>query len=368
MIVLFSLFLLAFSILVFYYLFFFSKIAFIQLSNHRITESPSQPVSVIICARNELKNLQQFLPAVLNQNYHEFEVIVVNDRSTDGSGEWLEALSKQYPKLRIIENTSAEKNLPGKRSALKKGLKASRYETILLTDADCQPASRGWIKMMAGALTDQIEVVLGYSPFYDHLGWLNRFIRYENFQTALNYLSFAKAGAPYMGVGRNLLYRKSVTELIGAIEHHSSLMTGDDDLLVNRIANGRNTSLMIHPQSHVFTVPPITLQEFIRQKRRHYGAGFHYRHKHKIALGVMYASQMSFNLAIIPLLLSGFMLPVTITIFIVKNILQLFIYGSAMRRLNVQNLWIFTPVFDACLSLFFLTLGSLSFFKIKTWK
>ncbi len=368
MIVLFALFLLSFCILLFYYLIFFSKIAFSQLSNHRIAESSNRAVSVIICARNELKNLQQFLLSILNQDYPEYEVIVVNDRSTDDSQQWLEALSKQYPRLRVIENSFVEKNLPGKRSALKKGLEASRYEIILLTDADCRPASREWIKMMAGALTEQSEIILGFSPCLEQKALLNRFIRYENFQTALNYLSFAEAGFPYMGIGRNLLYRKSVAQQIGAFEHHSGLMTGDDDLMVNRIANSRNTSLMIHPQSHVFTVPPTTLQEFIRQKRRHYGAGFHYRLKHKIALGVMYASQMGFNLAIIPLLLSGFMLTVTIVIFIVKNILQLFIYGNAMRRLNVQNLWIFTPVFDACLSLFFLTLGSLSFLKIKTWK
>ena len=366
MTVLFTLFLLSFLVLLFFYLFIFSRLAFFPPTSHRISESSRQPVSVIICAKNELTNLQLFLPFILNQDYHEFEVIVVNDRSTDGSLRWLEDLSIQHPKLRIINNT--DENLPGKRNALKKGMEAAHYELILLTDADCQPASSEWIKMMISALSEQTEIVLGYSPCFEQKGVLNRFIRYENFQTGLNYMSFTIAGMPYMGVGRNLLYRKSVTTQIGALEHHSSLISGDDDLLVNRIATNCNTKLMIHPKAFVFTVPADSLSGFIHQKRRHYETGFHYQPKHQIALGALYASQIIFNFTFILLLISGYFFTVTISMFITKNILQTLIYGKAMQKLNVQNLWIFTLLLDLCLSLFFLTLGSLSFFKIKTWK
>ena len=172
-----------------------------------------------------------------------------------------------------------------------------------------------------------------------------------------------------MGVGRNILYRKSVAGQIGALEHHSGLMSGDDDLLVNRIATNRNIALMIHPNAHVFTEPQTTFRGFIYQKRRHYATGFHYRQKHQAVLGALYFSQIAFNLALIPLLVSGFMFIPAIVIFILKNILQTVIYGKAMRRLNVQNLRLLTPVLDFCLSLFFLTLGGLSLLKkVKTWK
>jgi len=380
--------------------------------NHRITELPNHaPVSVIICAKNELENLKKFLPAILEQDYPEFEVLIVNDGSTDDTQQWLEDFSKQDARLRVIENHSSEKNLLGKRSALKKGIEAARYELVLLTDADCKPASNQWIKLMASLTPapppkerevqsslpssdtskNEIEIVLGFSPLfpenkhtYDAVGtpsplerggvrqfsngFLNRFIRYENFLTALYYLSFTLLKMPYMGVGRNLLYRTSVTRTIGALEHHSGLISGDDDLTVNRIATGRNTTLMIHPNAHVLTVSPESLRAFIHQKRRHYSTGFHYQSQHQLVLGTLYGSQILFNVTAIALLMNGFMLLPTLSIFIIKNILQTLLYGKAMRKLNVHNLWIFTPVFDLCMSAFFLTLGGLSLFKTKTWK
>ena len=268
---------------------------------------------------------------------------------------------------KIIQNETPNSGL-SKIFPLKKGIQSAHYEIILLTDADCQPASKDWIGLMTGALKDETEIVLGYSPFFQLNGLVNHFIRYENFLTSLYYLSFAITGMPYMGTGRNLSYRKSVTGTIGALEHQGGLMTGDDDITVNRIATNRNTALMIHPKSHVFTVSATTFGEFIHQKRRHFPAGFHYRPKHKVVLGALYSSQIIFNALFIPLVINGFLLIPTISIFIIKNILQTLLYGKAMRRLNVHNLWIFTPVFDLLVSAFFLTLGCLSFLKIKTWK
>lgn len=365
LIIIFGIFILSFFILSFFYLSIFSRFAF-SSAHQRISASANHPVSVIICAKNEMENLNKFLPSVLEQDYPLFEVIVVNDRSTDGSQQWLENLAKQTPKLRVIKNTAG--NLSGKRNALKRGIETAQHEIILLTDADCLPASRNWIRLMTSALNDGTEIVLGYSPCLPQKGMFHQFIRYENFLTALHYLSFAQAGMPYMGTGRNLLFRTSVAGIIGALEHPSGLMTGDDDITVNRIATSRNTALMIHPQSHVFTIAAATPGGFIHQKRRHYLAGFHYRPEHRMMLGALYASQILFNATVIPLFTSGFLPMAVITVFTVKNILQMLIYGSAMRRLNVHNLWIFTPVFDLCASAFFLTLGSLSFFKINTWK
>ena len=367
MIVLSCIFIVSFFILLLFYLLVFSRFAWRAPSNHRIEESLHQPpVSVIICAKNEAKHLQEFLPAILEQDYPGFEVLVVNDRSTDGSQFWLENFSKQHPRLRVIENS--DDSLPGKRNALKKGMEAARHQVILLTDADCKPASAQWILHMMSVLQNEKEIVLGFSPPFPQKGLLQQFIRYENFITALYYFSFSLAKMPYMGVGRNLLYHVPVRTNIGALEHHSGLISGDDDLTVNKIATGRNTTLMIHPKSHVFTVSPGSFRAFLHQKRRHSAAGFHYQPGHQLVLGAWYASQIIFNLSFFTLLFSGFMLLPALLIFLAKNIFQTVIYGKAMRKLNVHNLWIFTPVFDLCLSLFFLTLGGLSLFKPKTWK
>lgn len=411
LIIVFVIFIASFVVLLGFYLFVFSRLAFFDLktSSSLNRSEPAHPpsqaresirtrgtlelnqpaVSIIICAKNELEHLKKFLPSILEQDYPAFEVIVINDCSTDGSQQWLNDCAKQHARLRVVENTTSEKNLLGKRSALKKGIEAARYELILLTDADCQPATNQWIKLMtsltpalspkergnqsplqtnSGTSENEIEIVLGFSPCFEVPGLLNRFIRYENFLTALYYLSFSLAKMPYMGVGRNLLYRTSVTTTIGALEHHSGLISGDDDLTVNTIATGRNTTLMIHPNAHVFTVSPESLRAFIRQKRRHYTTGFHYQYPHQLALGTLYGSQILFNVTAFALLINGFLLLPTIMIFIIKNILQTFLYGKAMRKLNVYNLWIFTPVFDLCMSAFFLTLGGLSLIKPKTWK
>ncbi|GIV33044.1 MAG: glycosyl transferase family 2 [Chitinophagales bacterium] len=365
MIVTFALFFASFAILVFFYLAFFLRFAL------RSEQQPAEkaywpPVTVIICARNEWHNLQRFLPLVLHQDYPFFEVIVVNDGSTDNTAGGLQSIN--HNRLRVISHQKRDDDFSGKRSALRAGLEAAAYEIILLTDADCLPASNRWIQCMVSALQEGQQIVLGYSPYLPEEGLLNRFIRYENFLTALYYLSFASAGFPYMGVGRNLLYRKSVLAEIKTPVTKRTLMSGDDDLTVNRLAHKQNVALMIHPDAHVFTLAPAAFSAFIHQKRRHYAAGYHYRMRHQAVLGTLYFSQVAFNVTFLILLLQGFMLIGAITIFLIKNFLQLLIFRKAMQKLNVHNLWLFTPVFDICASLFFVTLGSLSLFKVKTWK
>ncbi len=366
LIVIFTIYTASFLILTFFYLFVFLRFA-ASSPNHQITESANPPpVSVIICARNEIDNLKKFLRSTLEQDYPQFEVIVVNDGSTDGSPEWLKSIGDTH--LRIVDLEKDRDDFSGKRKALHAGINAAKHELVLLTDADCKPVSNHWISLMAGAVQSETQIVLGYSPCSKNSGFLNLFIRFENFLTGLYYLSFARAGLPYMGVGRNLLYRKSVRGQIGALDTHKRLMSGDDDLIVNRVANNRNIALMTHHDSQVYTLAPATLSEFIHQKRRHYSTGFYYKTHHKLALGSLYASQAVFNFVFLFLLLKQEFIIPAIFIFLVKNILQLLIYGKAMRKLNVQNLWIFTPVLDICASFFFVTLGSLSLFKVKTWK
>ncbi len=327
-----------------------------------------EPVSVIICARDALFHLKKNLPSILNQQYPDFEVIVVNDRSTDGTAMWLDEMSALFPNLKVITHSIADKRLPGKRSALTAGIQAAKNDLLLMTDADCHPASDEWIQYMANACKPETLFVLGYSPCTEKPGWLNKLIRYENFTTALYYLTFSLAGMPYMGTGRNLLYRKSVGEYIPATSS-SGIMTGDDDLLVNKIANGRNTALMIHPKSHMITESPASLDAFLNQKKRHYTAGYHYRFKHQLILGTLYLSHATFNVLIFPLLASGLLFIPVLIIFLFKNIFQLFINAEAMRTLQTKGLWIFTPLLDLCLSLFFVTLGSVSrITKTKKWK
>ncbi len=226
---------------------------YIRLARHPAPGAapfPSAPVSVIVCARNEALHLTAFLPAVLEQDFPEFEVIVVDDDSSDETAAVLQQFQQKYDRLRVIR--LAPKTGPGKKQALEAGIAAARYERLVFTDADCRPASPLWLRHIAGGFGKAgVEIVLGYAPAYTRSGLLNRWIRFETLQTAMQYFSFALAGLPYMGVGRNLAWLKPVFGRVQGFSRHRRIPSGDDDLLVNAAARGDNTALRLHPEAIV---------------------------------------------------------------------------------------------------------------------
>ncbi|MEO5646929.1 MAG: glycosyltransferase, partial [Chitinophagaceae bacterium] len=173
--------------------------------------SQTHPVSVIICARDEAANLTTNLPGALIQKYSTtHEVLVINDNSFDESKYILEEYRKKYKQLQLVELKQEARFIPGKKFPLSVGIKTAKYEVVLLTDADCVPATENWISKMQEAYSEHTEIVLGYGAHHKLKGWLNKLIRWETFHTALQYFSYSLAGLPYMGVGRNLSYKKSV--------------------------------------------------------------------------------------------------------------------------------------------------------------
>lgn len=363
MIVLFYCYIGAFFILVGYYVLVFRKLSLFKQSKS-LNEAESPGVSVVICARDEEQNLRKYLPEVLNQDYPDFEVIVVDDHSTDGTLKLLTEFAGRYENIRIVDNNGQQ----GKKYALKSGVEVARYDYLLFTDADCLPNSGQWIRGMLGVHHHKTEIILGYGPFFERKGLLSKFIRFDNFYIALQYLSFALVGFPYMGVGRNILYKKNVVKGSKSLERFDFLLSGDDDLLVNEVATNRNTTIMIDPRTHVFSEPKTGLLEFVHQKRRHTSAGLYYKPQHQIMLGTLHLSQVVFNLAFIPLLLLGFQPFFVLSLFTIKILLQQAVFSNIMRKLEVKNLWIMTPVLDFMMSLFLVTLGSLSILKVNKWK
>ena len=207
---------------VFYYLFFFVRLALHKTKPG--TSTQTHPVSVIICARDEAANLAKNLPGALVQQYRTtHEVIVVDDNSFDDSKYLLEELQKIFKQLHVIELKQEAKFIPGKKFPLSMGIKAAIYEIVLLTDADCVPASESWIDKMQQAFDDKTEIVLGYGAYHKKKGLLNVIIRWETFHTALQYLSYALAGIPYMGVGRNLSYKKAIFYRHKGFTAHSNI-------------------------------------------------------------------------------------------------------------------------------------------------
>ena len=321
----------------FYFLFFYLRLANYKPKTVKVTQYP--PVSIIICARNEDTNLKKNLPKILAQDYPAFEVIVVDDNSEDGTTEYLFFLSQKEPRLKRTKTGNSNRMMAGKKFPLTLGLKAAANELVLLTDADCYPASNQWLKNMVAGYAGGKDIVLGYGAYEKQPGALNRRIRYETVLTAINYLSFALARLPYMGVGRNLSYNKTLFFNTNGFFDHRHIPSGDDDLFINKVATKRNTEIVITPDAFTFSEPKETRAEWIEQKTRHLSTAKFYRFKHKFWLGMQPISHILFWLTSIYLLCILF--PywyIVAAAFVLRWILLRYTFTQAMNKLDEKDL------------------------------
>jgi poly-beta-1,6-N-acetyl-D-glucosamine synthase len=263
---------------------------------HRTRQKPgfSGPVSVVICARNEYRNLEKNLPLVLEQDYPDFEVVVVDDGSEDESDLLLQGMQSDYPHLKVVRLRENVNFFKGKKLALSVGIKSAQHDHVLLTDADCRPVGPHWITRMADNFGEAVRLVLGYGAYETRPGLLNLLIRFDTFFIALQYFGFSLGGKPYMGVGRNLAYHRALFYQAKGFTSHYKVMSGDDDLFVNQVAAPGNFGVEMHPHSHTVSVPKTSAGDWFRQKRRHMSTGKYYRGSHKRRLGLLHASSLLF--------------------------------------------------------------------------
>ena len=351
-----------------YYLIFYHN----RLKSYKQVEGlvPSNiPVSVIISARNEADKLPENLPSILEQNYPDFEVVVVNDCSIDESENVLKAIQLKYPHLKIVTIVENDRHKTGKKFALTMGIKASKNEHLLFTDADCKPASADWITRMAANFLGDTEIVLGYSPYYKTKGFLNSFVRFETAKTAINYLSAALAGNPYMGIGRNLAYTKTLFFKNKGFASHMHVMSGDDDLFVNQNATADNTAIEIHPDAFTFSPAKNTFASLVVQKRRHMGVGKLYKNNHRRMLSFDALTGFLFYiLLVLSLVLDYDPLP-ALGLFVFRFAAQLIVYSRIFPKLDIKNLLWYLPFFDLVYYVYLNIFGLTgTFIKTTQWK
>ncbi len=327
-------------------------------------------VSVIICAHNEQENLQQYLGSILEQEYPEFEVIVVNDCSSDETKWVLKEFSSRYAHLRVVEIKEHIQLKHSKKFALTMGIKAAKHGLLLMTDADCQPMSRQWLAEMAGALQGKKELVLGYSPYFKYPGFLNKLIRFETTHTAMSYLAYALKGDAYMGVGRNLAYSKELFFKGKGFNAHMHIKSGDDDLFVNANANRNNVEIAIHPDAFVESAPKTTWKSYYKQKARHAGASVLYKARHKSMLGIQLISAVLFYslLLVSVILLPGFWY-VALAAYLIRLLSQLLVFRAIYRKLQVSDLLVWLPILDLYYYFYICFNGLFNRNKkLKSWK
>jgi glycosyltransferase involved in cell wall biosynthesis len=352
---------------IFYYLFFFLRLTLYKPSTRHSTQTHA--VSVIICARDEAANLAKNLPGALVQEYSStHEVIVVNDNSYDDSKYVLEEFYRKFKQLHIVELTQEAKMIPGKKFPLSIGIKTAKYEIVLLTDADCVPASEHWIEKMQASYDDDTEIVLGYGAYYKKTGLLNKIIRWETFHTALQYLSYAQAGLAYMGVGRNLSYKKIIFFRHKGFSAHNHVASGDDDLFINMAATRKNTRINIDKDTFTLSEPAKTWTQWYQQKSRHYSTGKFYRPLHKFLLGLYSFSHFIFYpLFILSLIFFNWQL--ALLLFAVRFLLQAFIFYPVAKNLDEKDIYPLFLLFDIWMFFYYL-LFSVALFKkpARVWR
>jgi glycosyltransferase involved in cell wall biosynthesis len=310
-----------------------------------------------------LDNLRTLLPLLLGQHYPRYEIIVVDDRSGDGSSEYLRGEAAVHGNLRSLRIDETPPGVASKKYALALGIGAASNDIILLTDADCRPRSPDWIGLMAGKIGGGKEIVLGYSPYQGEPGPLNWMIRYETFYTAVQYLSFALAGLPYMGVGRNLAYRKSVFVANGGFRSHQHVVGGDDDLFVGETATRCNVAVSLYPAAAVESVPKRTFRAWLRQKKRHLAAGKRYSLRNKALLGALPLAQGVFWAAGTTLVCLQAFIPYVAAGFLVRMMVQVVMLSRAAALIDASVRWYLLPAFDFLYTLYYSFVGVTALFS-----
>lgn len=340
--ILLTLFVLVITGQLFYLLFFFCK-GLISTNNSKNFKT-NPPVSVIVIGRNEKENFTQFLPHLFAQDYPEFELIVVNDLSWDGTRSYIEKLQEQHPNLRLVNVPATDNKLSvGKKFGLTLGIKAAKYEHLIFTDADCKPATNQWIKEMAQGFTTDKTIVLGVGDYRLGQGFVAWLQQFEALQTALTYIGFAQSGIPYMGVGRNLAYTKSLFMDGKGFAGHLNVTSGDDDLFVNNRANSNNTSTVASYTGLTHSIPKISIRKWIEQKQRHFSTISHYKGKHQFLLGFNSFLQTLFWLLFFGLLVVGFQLVLVLALFGFRLLLYMIVHLIWAHKLQSIKTMILYP-------------------------
>ena len=329
-----------------FYLFLFGKFSF---SKSEFQNDNSFPVSVIICAKNEEKNLTKFLPLIAEQNYPKFEIVLINDASMDNTLEVMQNFKNSFStnKINIQIITVNKESSKGKKNALTLGINSAKYNHLLLTDADCKPNSNDWIKEMISNFSNEKTIVLGYGAYQKiKKSFLNKIIRFETLLTAIQYFSYAKIGKAYMGVGRNIAYKKDVFIKVKGFVDHNNILSGDDDLFINQVATTINTSICFNKNSFTISEPKTNFKVWLNQKRRHITTSLHYKKIHKLLLGIFYISQVLFWLLAFTLLILKINIFLTILLIITRLSIWYFVIYRSAIKLNEKDLIVFAPIYE----------------------
>ena len=330
-----------------YYLIVFGKFAFAKAQK----SNPKRiSVSVIVCAKNEGENVAKYIPLLVEQDYPDFEIILIDDASSDNTLDIFEEFEKQYSNIRLVKVKNNEAFWGNKKYALTLGIKASKKDYLLFTDADCYPATKDWITTMSSQFTMHKTIVLGYGAYEKVANsFLNKIIRFETLLTAVQYFSWAKIGNPYMGIGRNLAYKKEEFFNVNGFISHIQVRSGDDDLFINQVAKSKNTALCYAPESFTYSQPKTKFKDWFTQKRRHVSTANLYKPFDKVQLAVFYVSQLLFLILATVLLAFQFQWIIVLSLIGFRYLFTWITLGFAAGKLKEKDVMYWFPIIEIVL-------------------
>ena len=341
-----------------FWLVLFSRLIFYK--EEELPEPTSLPsMTILVVFKNAIQDLKSSIAGLKQQDIKPRHILLVDDFSTDGGLELANTFCK--PEIDIHK---AVVNGNGKKLALQEGLQLLETDAVLLTDIDCLPASEAWARIVQNKFQKSIEIVLGYSPVKKDRGFLNLFSKFETWMTGVQYMSYALAGMPYMGVGRNLAYRLST---VSGFTPDTSIASGDDDLFVSAKATGENTAICLDPDSFVFTRSEARVSDYIKQKRRHISTSYYYAPLHKVLLTLFAMSQMLIFPLFFVLMYSIGLSPILIVSTVAYVCIKWGIAFPLMKRFDERSLFLWFPIMDVILSIYYWLMALLSVKPLKTW-
>lgn len=346
-----SLLLIAFVVVVLlqfiYYLFIFGAFTFEKKSN----EAPKRlPISIIVCAKNEEENIKKYFPTLTTQNYPDYEIVLIDDASSDETLELFESYEKQFANVKLVKVQNNEAFWGNKKYALTLGIKAAKNEFLVFTNADCYPASKDWLLAISGQFTKDKSIILGYGG-YEKVknSLLNKIIRFDALLYATQYFSWAKIGKPYTGVGRNLAYKKEAFFNVRGFQDHIKVRAGADDLFVNQAATKKNTAIVYTPDSFTYSAAKKSFKSWMEQKSKLRSTRKFYNGFDKFQLGLFSLSQFLFIVLAVLLLAFQYQWMVVLGAILFRYLCTWISLGYAASKLKEKDVMYWYPFLEIVL-------------------
>lgn len=347
-----------------YYWIFFSRMAY---SGKQSGNTGKPPVSIVLTVSNQYLALRDNLPAIMEQDYPDYEVVIVNDNSDDDTSELLESFTKKHKHLSVVELTQRLNWFKGRKFPLSLGIKSAKNETLVLTDIRCQPAGKNWLSEIVSAYKPSTEIILGYSSYRTYSG-INKWLRFTAFYDAMFYLSMALSGIAFKAIGRNLSYKKSLFYRHKGFSSHYVIDAGDDELFVNKAATSKNVSVLTSSDSKVYITRPVKFGAWLKAEKTRLFVRRFFKLKHRLLLQIFNVSNFIFYGLFFTCLILAKPVLAVLMLFLLRLVSQLIIFGTIQKRLAEKKILLFSPLFELFLIVidFFIWL-LIIFSKKKKW-